>query len=125
MKTIVNGNEVISFASMLLPEGQQGIVEFIHEGDVQRFSIEFKTDKSLIDDETNTRQLRFQGEENQLSIVFVNWDSPLGIANSEAIEVGVTDQGRPIFILAYASKAGSVYRVDLQTMVGEKHVAGE
>ena len=38
----VNGNEVINFSSLLVPEAESALLEFEHDGDQQRFSLNFE-----------------------------------------------------------------------------------
>lgn len=118
----VNGNEVINFSSLLVPETESALLEFEHDGDQQRFSLNFEIEEPENEKEGKTRSLRFAGEENYLSLTFVNWDSPIGVSTGKPIEVGETEKGELIYILANVAKLGGLYRVDIQTMLGGTNV---
>lgn len=118
MSIKISNSSIINFSSLLVPEGEHAFLEFDFDGDMQKYSLNFIVEDPQSDNEERTPTLRFSGEENYLSITFVNWESPLGISTGKPVLVGETEEGQNVLILANVAKIGAIYKVDIQTMIG-------
>ena len=102
----------------MVPEGEKAVLAFDYNGDKQEFTIRFLEESSR-PSEGKVSQIRFSGEDDKLNLTFVNFNSAIGMSSGkEVIEVGTSDNGETISILAYVVKSGGVYKVDIQTMSG-------
>lgn len=121
MPSRIGDLEVVNFSSLLVPKDEVATLEFSHDNDFQTFLIRFEEGSS----DSKSNSLRMKGGENFLEIVFSNWTNSNGMCTPRPLEVGITDSGRPILILANVRKIGPLYTVDIQTMLGAKNESAQ
>lgn len=123
MKNKIGKYQIVDFTTLLIPEREKATFEFEMNGETQTFSLLFLRDEKVPKDEgqdkeeTRTPSIEFSGTENELDLVFKNWDSPFGMHNDEPMEVGSGEDGTTVYILSNITRIGHIYRAEIQTML--------
>jgi len=116
MSSKVGNLEIVHSQLLIIPEGQDAWVEFrVADWDV-KLHLVFVDD----DDKPNETAYRMTGNDDHALFELRNWKSPLGMAFSEPVEIGSTENV-VVSMMAIGHSFNGTMKVDLQFYREDHH----
>lgn len=111
MTTRVGNLTVVSEATLLLPHGDDGFVDFKLGG------WHVKVQVVLVETEDGELGLSLETRGDTARLQLTNWKNSLGSATRSPIEVGLTSEGSPLLLMVLHNKVGEVDHLHLQFLM--------
>ena len=108
----IGNKEIIKQETLLIPQNEQATIPLSFGGSDVTVGVSF------LDDDSGKPDIKFSNNNNQMNLIFVNWNNTIGISTQVPIDIAQNEHGHGLSIMAASWRVGQANKIDLQFMVG-------
>jgi hypothetical protein len=111
--TRIGKYRVVGTQRLFIPKNEESWIQFPDGKDSIDVKISFEDDSN-----EKSSSLRAEGKGAHLHLTLKNWKSPLGQCTASPIQIGKTDAGEPIHLMAASWMIGDMRIIEIQVLAG-------